>query len=564
MMTGLVVSAAAMMSASALSRVPMPLRGSVTPPSLARARSLVLIADEPEPDLLSLVADAEAFLEAEGIGEDMADAPTASQREKQRPKKRRPREAKPVKPSKASKLRVGCYGCGAELQTSEPAGAGYVEPERYELKKAHRQLRLLLCRRCRALTHGEILPAVVEGRLRTATLEDEALGSSPLSEADDGASDETRGVGIGVTTPEQLRAELAPLRDLKVLTVLLVDVTDVTGTFLPRVRDLIGGNPIILVGTKVDLLPKGTQPEQVLSWLYDRLSPRLNVIDAHLVSARTGAGVAAASQAILRERKGRDTFVLGAANVGKSLFVGSFIEHALGGRGKRLPISSATPGTTLRLIGIDCFGGGSMLFDTPGLHLPHRLSAQLLPSELRAILPRGRIAPYTPKVERPLPGTSFFWGGLVRVDVLQAPLCARLSFVSAYALRVSQLEEGEDADAHYASAVGRTLTPPLTVESATELGTLEMRKRVEVDLHEMQQAADISVSGLGWISVGALASLRRGGESDGSMRAVLEVWVPRGVQVSVRPPMPITGLPVPPPEVDEDTAAGGLLDERPM
>lgn len=81
----------------------------------------------------------------------------------------------------------------------------------------------------------------------------------------------------------------------------------------------------------------------------------------------------------MRERKGRDTFILGAANVGKSLFVGSFLEHALGARSKRLPISSSTPGTTLKLIGVDCFEGGSMLFDTPGLHLAHRLSASLLP-----------------------------------------------------------------------------------------------------------------------------------------------------------------------------------------
>ena len=148
-------------------------------------------------------------------------------------------------------------------------------------------------------------------------------------------------LGAGVTTPEELRAELAPLRDQKLLAVLLVDIADLTGSFLPRVRDLIGGNPIILVATKSDLLPKGTSEEMVLNWLVERLSSRLNIIDAHLVSSRTGDGVEQAARAIMIERKGRDTFVLGAANVGKSLFVGSFLEHALGARGKRLPISSA-------------------------------------------------------------------------------------------------------------------------------------------------------------------------------------------------------------------------------
>jgi nitric-oxide synthase len=315
----------------------------------------------------------------------------------------------------------------------------------------------------------------------------------------------------------------------------------VTGSFIPRVRDLIGGNPIVLVGTKCDLLPKGTQQDAVRSWLIERLTPRLNVVDVQLTSARSGQGVEQCSRAIMRERKGRDIFVLGAANVGKSLFVGSFLEHALGARGKRLPISSSTPGTTLKLIGIDCFDGGSMLFDTPGLHIAHRLSASLLPDELHAILPRGRISPYTP-AETAVAGSTFFWGGLVRIDVIEAPISARLSFVTAFELRVTQHPTPEAAS-FYEVEAGRTLTPPLSPQSAADLGALEMRKRVELDLDEMEQAADISISGLGWVSVGALASLRGKSSRGRGTHAVMDVWVPKGVEVSLRPPMPIAGLP---------------------
>lgn len=32
---------------------------------------------------------------------------------------------------------------------------------------------------------------------------------------------------------------------------LLVDLMDASGSFLPRVRDLVGKNPVVLVGTKV-------------------------------------------------------------------------------------------------------------------------------------------------------------------------------------------------------------------------------------------------------------------------------------------------------------------------
>jgi nitric-oxide synthase len=493
-------------------------------------------------------------------------------------KKRRLKQEKGLvkapKPSKVAKHRVACYGCGADLQIEAPAAAGYVEPDRYKLKAQHRQLKLLLCRRCRALSHGDILPAVVEGRLKTATpaptapaVDDAAEGgeadSAIAASMPQDAANEGRGAfGIGVTTPEELRAELRPLRDQKILAVLLVDVTDVTGSFLPRVRDLIGGNPIVLVGTKSDLLPRKTDAQSVLAWMVERLSQRLNVIDAHLVSSRTGDGLDDCSRSILANRKGRDTFILGAANVGKSLFVGSFLEHALGARGKRLPISSSTPGTTLRLIGIDCFDGGSMLFDTPGVHLAHRLSASLLPAELKAILPRGKIKPYTP-ASAAVAGSTFFWGGLVRLDVVEAPLCARLSFVSANSLRVHQVSDTPQAvEAYYAAEVGRTLTPPLSPESAAELGALERTKeRLEIELNPLEQAADLSISGLGWVSLGALASLRKATDEN-AMRMVIDVWVPKGVQVSLRPPMPIAGLPNEPPPPPEENWKDSVFEDR--
>ena len=205
-------------------------------------------------------------------------------------------------------------------------------------------------------------------------------------------------------------------------------------------------------------------------------------------------------------------------------------------------------------------------FAPPSPLLPSLLAGlSALPSELRAILPRGRIKPYTPAVAA-ASGSSFFWGGLARIDVLEAPLCARLTFVTAYALKVEQCREApEAAENFYQAEVGRTLTPPLTPESAQQMGELVMKQRVELELSEMTQSADISISGLGWVSVGALASLRR---SDAGMACVIEVWVPQGVQVSLRPPMPIAGLPNEPPEFEDELPTdwrhlgGGDFDDR--
>ncbi len=47
------------------------------------------------------------------------------------------------------------------------------------------------------------------------------------------------------------------------------------------------------------------------------------------VSSKSGAGVPAAVAAIRRERRGRDVYVMGAANVGKSAFIRALVRCAL-------------------------------------------------------------------------------------------------------------------------------------------------------------------------------------------------------------------------------------------
>jgi hypothetical protein len=53
----------------------------------------------------------------------------------------------------------------------------------------------------------------------------------------------------------------------------------------------------------------------------------VQVTSTHLISSRSGEGVAAVASKIARERKGRDVFVVGAANVGKSAFVRALLKE---------------------------------------------------------------------------------------------------------------------------------------------------------------------------------------------------------------------------------------------
>jgi hypothetical protein len=44
--------------------------------------------------------------------------------------------------------------------------------------------------------------------------------------------------------------------------------------FHTQVRDMVGNNPIVLVGTKMDLLPPGCSPKEVADWLTEAAGRR--------------------------------------------------------------------------------------------------------------------------------------------------------------------------------------------------------------------------------------------------------------------------------------------------
>ena len=82
-----------------------------------------------------------------------------------------------------------------------------------------------------------------------------------------------------------------------------------------------------------------------------------------------------------------------------------------------------------------------------------------------------------------------------------------------------------------------SLTPPNDPESAAALGPLQLRKNVKLTLTQGRHTADIAVSGLGWLAVSCLPTLRA--TSPEEMQLEIDVWVPAKVEVFLRPPMPV-------------------------
>ncbi|KAB1210870.1 NO-associated protein 1, chloroplastic/mitochondrial [Morella rubra] len=461
--------------------------------------------------------------------------------------KKSKKELKKEKP-KASIVVASCYGCGAPLQTSDSEAPGYVDTETYELKKKHHQLRTVLCGRCRLLSHGHMITAV-------------------------GGNGGYSG-GKQFVTAEQLREKLSHLCQEKALIVKLVsgsylifacdvDIVDFNGSFLARVRDLAGANPIILVVTKIDLLPKGTDLNCVGDWVVEATTKKkLNVLSVHLTSSKSLVGIAGVASEIQKEKKGRDVYILGSANVGKSAFINALLkimtqkDPAAAAAQRYKPIQSAVPGTTLGPIQINAFLGGGKIYDTPGVHLHHRQAAVVHSEDLPALAPQSRLRGHCfPKSQAAfedgtagevksngLAGFSIFWGGLVRIDILKVLPETCLTFYGPKALQIHMVQTNK-ADEFYQKELGVQLVPPSGKERAADWGGLETERQLHISFEDMERpVCDVAISGLGWISVEPMSKSKRlsGRELEEAGRELhLTVHVPKPVEVFVRPPIPV-------------------------
>ncbi|MEW5318490.1 MAG: hypothetical protein WDW38_009708 [Sanguina aurantia] len=261
--------------------------------------------------------------------------PCSASKPQRQPLPAKPRKSVPDKPEPGSSTSANtvwagtarrkdcCYGCGARLQIDTPVGAGYVPPEKYAVKQKHKQLGQVLCERCSGLSNGAMIPGVedftqrVQSLLRaartpgsddsppppaTATVSslnsqldgtsvggDGLGGAEPLADAGGAEGQSMELLGRALVSAEQLRNQLMEVKDKKALVIMLVDLLDAAGSLMAKVRDIVGSNPIILVGTKMDLLPTGCLPKDVAEWLSDSAArKKMNLVSVHLVSSHSG------------------------------------------------------------------------------------------------------------------------------------------------------------------------------------------------------------------------------------------------------------------------------------
>ena len=363
-----------------------------------------------------------------------------------------------------SDQQIVCTGCGVKIQTEEPEHLGYAPTSSLEKE-------VVVCQRCFRLKH--------------------------YNEVQD----------VSLTDDDFLKI-LNGIGQKDALIVKIVDIFDFNGSWLPGIQRFAGKNPVILIGNKADIVPKSVNQNKLIDWM-KKESKELGLIpkDVFLVSAAKGKNISEAAAAIDEYRNGKDVYVVGCTNVGKSTFINRIIKEVTG-EGDIIT-TSHFPGTTLDIIQIPLDDGKSLI-DTPGIINHHQMAHFVDKRDLKTITPKKEIKP---KIYQLNEGQTLFFGGLARFDYLSG---GRRSFTCYLSNELNiHRTKLENANELYKIHVGEMLTPP----REEQLGEFPELVRHEFTIKEPK--TDIVFSGLGWMTVNEAG-------------AKVAAYVPKGVQVMLR------------------------------
>jgi 30S ribosome assembly GTPase len=362
-----------------------------------------------------------------------------------------------------------CSGCGIRVQSEHKEALGYI-PAAAQTRSPR------LCQRCFRIKHYNEASSVTPDQGEFLRL----LG------------------GIAATDS---------------LVVHIADLFDFEGSLISGLQRFVGDNPVVLVVNKLDLIPSGVNPNRIRNWVQRRAKEEgLKVSDVVLVSAKAGIGFERLAETLDEWRRGKDIYVVGATNAGKSSIINRLISD-YSELDAELTVSPY-PGTTLDLVYIP-LDDEKYIIDTPGIVYDWRMTERLPKPDLPKVLPNRTLKPITYQLN---PGQTIFFGAMARFDFVegerQAFTCYISNGIEPHRTKLTR------ADSLYEEHKGTVLTPP-DAEHLDDLGAFtKFRFKIRPGAE-----TDVFISGLGWI------------RAHGEGGAVIDVHAPKGIKVMLRESM---------------------------
>ena len=166
-------------------------------------------------------------------------------------------------------------------------------------------------------------------------------------------------------------------------------------------------NPVILVITKTDLLPRGVNREKLLN----NIKCKLNVIDKIMVSSKNNYNLDVLYDKLLKNKKSNNVYVIGYTNAGKSTLVNKILKN-YGCSNGDITVSNL-PSTTLDLINVKV-NDDINLIDTPGFLDNGSMVLEASKDILKKIIPNKEIRPISYQIKH--------WQSLIFEDFMRLDL----------------------------------------------------------------------------------------------------------------------------------------------
>lgn len=340
---------------------------------------------------------------------------------------------------------IRCIGCGSIIQSLDSKKPGFVPQS-----KINSEDKDIVCRRCfRLKNYNEVTPLEI--------------------------------------TKDDYFNIISEIGNHNALIVKIIDLFDIEGSLIPQIQKLTNHNDLIIVANKRDLLPKLVKESKLIHHLKKILKDNnLIVEDIYLMSALKNQNIDEVFHQITRRAKGRDIYIVGATNVGKSTFVNALLRSRAGTEKDIITVSSLA-GTTLDLIKIPL--GKNFIIDTPGLVNDNQVTHYLSPKSIKIVTPKKEIKPKGFQLES---SQTLFIGGLARVDFISGSKTSFICYVSEF-IKIHRTKL-EKADELYRSHLGKLLTPPFNEDDEFPL------KAHNFNIRSIGKS-DIVLPGLGFITV---------------------------------------------------------------
>ena len=242
---------------------------------------------------------------------------------------------------------IKCYGCGAVIQSEDEKKIGYVPKNALNKDK-------ILCKRCFQLKNYH--------QLQEASL-----------------------------TDDDFLNILNRIGEQNCLVIYMVDLFDFNGSLIQGLMRHINYNDLIVVGNKRDVLPKSIKDHKIIMWLNRQLKKEgIKPLDVLLTSGKKNYHLDELMTMIDKYRHGRDVYVVGVTNVGKSSMINALLKAY--SDGDTFITTSEFPGTTLDMIEIP-LDEQSSIIDTPGIINRHQMAHLLNHEDLKTVLPQSELRP---------------------------------------------------------------------------------------------------------------------------------------------------------------------------